>query len=232
MDNQDKHYSSENRISFRIVGMYILLGGLWITLSDWFVSSLSTDPEVLARISAFKGLAFIMFTASLLYVFIRKDIKRLKTILNRLKWTEEKFNNLSDNIDMILWFIDPRNMNIIYLNRGFEKITGFKKEDFYGPLDKWRSLIYPDDRKEAELEFDKWIRDGARMPWNFEYRILDADGNIKWVSNAAAGIFDDNGKLVSISGIIKDTTEVMFKSEELRKSAFLRKFIYSSSNSP
>ncbi|HEX2983926.1 MAG TPA: PAS domain-containing protein [Ignavibacteriales bacterium] len=219
MDNQDKNYSSENRISFRIVGMYILLGGLWITLSDWFVSSLSTDPEVLARISAFKGLAFIMFTASLLYVFIRKDIKRLKTVLNRLKWTEEKFNNLSDNIDMILWFIDPRNMNIIYLNRGFEKMTGLKKEDFYGPLDKWRSLIYPDDRKEAELEFDKWIRDGAGMPWNFEYRIIDADGNIKWVSNAAAGIFDDHGKLVSISGIIKDTTEVMFKSEELRKSA-------------
>lgn len=219
MDNQDKINSSENRISIRIVGMYILLGGLWITLSDWFISSLISDHDVLSRISSLKGLVFILFTASLLYVFIRKDIKRLKIILNRLKWTEEKFNNLSDNIDMILWFIDPRNMNIVYLNRGFEKITGFKKEDFYGPLEKWRALIHPEDKENAKRDFDNWIKEGAKEPGNFEYRIFDIYGNIRWVSNDATGIFDDDGRLVSISGIIKDTSELMLKSEELRKSA-------------
>src|SRR6266508_5783505 len=54
----------------RIVTVYAILGGLWITFSDMLVLSIVSDPQLITKISIAKGFLFITVTAIFLYALI------------------------------------------------------------------------------------------------------------------------------------------------------------------
>ena len=68
--------SSRSEI-IRIVAVYSLFGALWIYLSDTVLGWLFSDPVIITRISMYKGLLFIVLTASLLYVLIKRYVNRI-----------------------------------------------------------------------------------------------------------------------------------------------------------
>jgi hypothetical protein len=55
-----------------IAAIYALIGGAWILLTDWLTLRYTHNPEVLARIQMFKGIGFIIVTATTLYLMLRK----------------------------------------------------------------------------------------------------------------------------------------------------------------
>lgn len=70
--------------ALRVVGLYTLLAGAWIALSDHVLEAMISDPALLVRISMFKGGAFVLATAGLLYVLLRRifgDTARALTAL-------------------------------------------------------------------------------------------------------------------------------------------------------
>ena len=72
--------SWKNRLAIlRTVGIYALFGSLWILFSDTVLVHVTRDPDMLQRISVFKGLAFILVTAFLLYHLINLHVRRMKT---------------------------------------------------------------------------------------------------------------------------------------------------------
>jgi PAS domain-containing protein len=71
--------------TFRIVVIYVIVGGLWIYLSDTVLGWLIRDPETMIRIAVFKGLLFIGLTASILYYLIHSYVKELSASEEDLK---------------------------------------------------------------------------------------------------------------------------------------------------
>jgi PAS domain S-box-containing protein len=55
-----------------IVLAYALFGGLWIFGSDWLLGQLIADAALIARVSAYKGWAFVAITSVLLYRVLRR----------------------------------------------------------------------------------------------------------------------------------------------------------------
>ncbi|HSP01476.1 MAG TPA: hypothetical protein VLN90_08460, partial [Thioalkalivibrio sp.] len=58
------------RAALRIVIIYLVLGILWILLSDRVLATLVDDPALLSWLQTFKGWAYVLVTALLLYALI------------------------------------------------------------------------------------------------------------------------------------------------------------------
>jgi anti-sigma regulatory factor (Ser/Thr protein kinase) len=62
--------SSRRLIPLKIVVIYLLVGGLWILLSDRLLAALVSDPAALSRLQTVKGWFYVLITAILLYGLI------------------------------------------------------------------------------------------------------------------------------------------------------------------
>ncbi len=71
-------YSVEKRdaSAVRITLIYIVVSALWIFLSDLLLLGVR-NPRLLVSLSIVKGLAFVLITAALLYMLVKRAIKRI-----------------------------------------------------------------------------------------------------------------------------------------------------------
>lgn len=60
----------------KIITIYSVVGGLWIYFSDALLRKFVSDRDTLSHLSVYKGLAFIVLTASLLYVLISRYLSK------------------------------------------------------------------------------------------------------------------------------------------------------------
>lgn len=63
-------------LALRTASLYGLVGALWIVLSDRLLVALISDPRTVNRLQTYKGWAFVSVTAVLLYVTLRRQLKR------------------------------------------------------------------------------------------------------------------------------------------------------------
>ena len=74
----------ERKATIRIVAIYAVFGGVWIYCSDTVMGFITRDPDLLQRISVFKGLSFILITSLLLYHLINRQVRRMTDVDDRL----------------------------------------------------------------------------------------------------------------------------------------------------
>lgn len=60
-----------------IAGLYVLLGIVWILLSDHAVIRIADDPDTLAILQTYKGLAYVIVTGGLLYLGVHLFLRVL-----------------------------------------------------------------------------------------------------------------------------------------------------------
>ena len=66
----------------RIAAIYAVIGGLWILFSDSVLAMLVADPEMITRLSIYKGWLYVLATALLLHWMIRQYVSgRRETLL-------------------------------------------------------------------------------------------------------------------------------------------------------
>jgi response regulator RpfG family c-di-GMP phosphodiesterase len=63
----------------RIVLIYVVLGGLWIFLSDLFIDARFAEPAARATAQLFKGWGYVLVTGVLLYFLIRHAVRRMES---------------------------------------------------------------------------------------------------------------------------------------------------------
>lgn len=62
---------------FRITLIYLIAGGLWISLSDRVVALIVSDPASITWLQTAKGWTYIAATAAILFVLVRRDFHRI-----------------------------------------------------------------------------------------------------------------------------------------------------------
>jgi diguanylate cyclase (GGDEF)-like protein/PAS domain S-box-containing protein len=118
---------------------------------------------------------------------------------------------LADNIPECLWLHDLREREVVYVNPGYEMITGYRPDE---RLDDWRKLfhcVHVDDVvRFAEAQ--------ARAPFGGleeEFRIRRPDGELRWVHLHTFAIRDAEGLIAGIGGIIRDVSGIVEQKAEL-----------------
>lgn len=142
--------------------------------------------------------------------------KTLSDTYSSLKESEQRFRQLAESINEVFWLCSPDLKNIYYLNPAFEKLWGLKSEAVYDNPKLWVKSVHPDDIEMvvSDLENLKFLKGHIDFT---EYRIIQINGEIRWVKPRAYPIHDENGELIRIAGIIEDITERKRADEELRK---------------
>jgi signal transduction histidine kinase len=85
----DKPKKTKN-FATRITIMYVLLGSVWILFSDRLMFFFFTGNQTLSIISTYKGWFFVLFTGTLLFSLVKRELKKRNAIEEQLKSAKDK----------------------------------------------------------------------------------------------------------------------------------------------
>ncbi|MCU9612547.1 EAL domain-containing protein [Caldibacillus lycopersici] len=134
---------------------------------------------------------------------IIQDISARKKVENRLQESESRFQRISDTLEVGIFSHDVLTDTCLFASKGFEKITGYSVEALESFV-TWESIVHPEDLEMYNTEQLK-IKNGESL--TIEYRIIDKQENNVWVLDQSLPVFNENGKLIRIDGILTDITE-------------------------
>ncbi|MEO8823061.1 MAG: PAS domain-containing protein [Ginsengibacter sp.] len=146
------------------------------------------------------------------------DVTERENALEQLKESKEKLHAAQRIANLGYWKHDLKKQNI-YWSDELYNIAGKNKKTFIPTLEAFGELIHPDD-KENYYKIRKETFEG-KIDNEIEYRIIGADGNIKWMHQFGKIIRDENGNPIIFEGTAQDVTtkkllEVSLEESNLR----------------
>ena len=94
-------------------------------------------------------------------------------------------------------------------------LCGYPASDFIdNAVRTYGSIIYPDDRPYVVEEIDRALEVGA--PYALQYRVLHADGDVRWVSERGRAILGESGERlwVRFKKLLKACEEQMYRAAQ------------------
>jgi PAS domain S-box-containing protein len=123
-----------------------------------------------------------------------------------LRERERQISTLMDNLPAMVYRCrNEKDWPLAFASTGSLELTGYSPADFIGRKVCFNDIILQEDREGVWNEVQKSL--SQRRKFEITYRINTADGEIKWVRETGQGVFDSEGKVISIEGICSDVTE-------------------------
>ncbi len=117
----------------RIALLYAFIGGLWILFSDELVGFFfKNNPDIIIRISLYKGWGYVAVTAWLLYLAIRQLSTNLRESREITLTAEKKFAITLSLLPEAIAIAGKADGRYIEINDGFVKLMGYTKEETIG----------------------------------------------------------------------------------------------------
>jgi PAS domain S-box-containing protein len=138
------------------------------------------------------------------------DVTNQQKALEALRRSEEKYRELVENINDVLFTID-RKGRIIYISPVVESVFGYRSREMLAK--RFYDFVDADDRLRVESEFEKVFRENAVVS---EYRLIGKSGQTKWCRSSARPIMT-NGRPIGVQGILADITQSKQLEEQLRR---------------
>ncbi|MFQ6573456.1 GGDEF domain-containing protein [Pseudomonas sp. UM16] len=136
----------------------------------------------------------------------------------RLSEREQLFSSLLDSVNAVLWAFDWQSRQVLYVSPAYERIFGRPAGLLLADFNEWRDSIYPDDLDYAERSLAEVLVKGAVE--DREYRIIDANGQIRWLSDKCfINQQADSNQRVIVVGMAEDITEKKRLEGELQRLA-------------
>lgn len=127
--------------------------------------------------------------------------------------SEERFRQIAENIDDIVWVADLNNPHLLYINPAFETVFGLPRGPLYSDLSAYNWTVHPEDRERV----DRLMRERGQGGYaNFEYRIVRKDGTVRWIRTRSFPIRDTEGTAYRLAGVAEDITERKRAETDLR----------------
>ena len=97
---------------------------------------------------------------------------------------------------------NDRDWTMRFITDGVRALTGCTPEDFTSGKQHWNDLIHPADRERVWHEIQAAL--SARSPYQLEYRLQVADEVERWVWEQGAGVFNSEGEVEALEGMVVD----------------------------
>lgn len=147
----------------------------------------------------------------------KSDITERKQIEEKLRFNEERLLLIFNVTQIGFWDWDLEN-DLWYASPIYYTMLGYKPES--GPSDRtiWLNRIHPEDREMVREKInDVLIHKGDN--YNYEARMLHADGSYRWHQVIGCTVAKNNdGKVMRLVGIRKDITDYKLSEQSLKKS--------------
>ena len=134
---------------------------------------------------------------------------------NAIKNPGRTLSTLIGNLPGIVYrCANDSNWTMEYINGDCLNLTGYANEDIENNRKlSYADLIHPEDRDQVWENVQKGLK--QKQPFKLEYRIISAQGLIKWVWEQGRGVFSEEGELQALEGFITEITEQKQTEKEL-----------------
>jgi sigma-B regulation protein RsbU (phosphoserine phosphatase) len=107
---------------------------------------------------------------------------------------------------------------LVYISENLSQ-WGFSAADFLAGRKGFDDLLHPDDRERVVAEIDQCRLEEVEE-YTQEYRIITADGEVRWVSDETSVVTDEAGRRIYNQGVLVDVTASKRAREALEASEF------------
>ena len=90
------------RLAFRASLIYALVAGLWILLSGRALIAFVADPDTRSKLEIYKGWAFVVVTAGLLYLTLRNQLRQWEKEAAERKQAEAALSESDERFHALL----------------------------------------------------------------------------------------------------------------------------------
>jgi PAS domain S-box-containing protein len=129
-----------------------------------------------------------------------------------LRESEERFRTLAERGPLLAWEADARTWQFTYVGPRAADVLGYAVDDWYRP-DFWVAHLHPDDRA-STIEYRRQ-QSATAVDYEFEYRMLAADGEPVWFQDVVHVVRDGGGPRL-LRGFMIDISERK-RAEEARQ---------------
>jgi PAS domain S-box-containing protein len=144
---------------------------------------------------------------------IARDITEQIAAEEALRRSEERFQLLANKAhDAIFRYELMPSPHFAYISPAIRDITGYAPDDYYQVPDFGLRMVHPDDRPILE----SMARGEIPLGKPISLRWRRKDGSIVWTEECDVPIYDEDGTLVALEGIVRDVTERKMAEEALR----------------
>ena len=99
-----------------------------------------------------------------------------------------------------------QNWTMQYVSKGCFNLTGYPSESLLYNRDlSYNDLISPEYREVLRKEWERILV--QRQPFKYEYEIITATGEKKWVLEMGQGVYNDDGEVEALEGIVLDISD-------------------------
>lgn len=139
------------------------------------------------------------------YVIGRKKAEKA------LKESEEKFRQLAENIDQVLWLSTGE--DILYVSPSYERLFGRKIDEFYLDPKVIFKSVHPEDFTRFMHQYSQAYLKNKNV--EIEYRIILPNNQVRWLNVKTFTFTTDNEDDRRTVGIAEDITKLKKLSDEI-----------------
>ena len=152
-----------------------------------------------------------------------RDITSQRLAEEALKESEKKFRDLIERQNDVLYRMSLPDGAYEYVSPAAVSVFGYSpKEIIDNPL-FIQDIIHPDYIDYFQKEWPA-LKEGKVRPI-YEYKLIDPEGNDRWIVQSNIGVFDHQGNIIAIEGICRDVTECKQVEEVLKQEATWRRIL-------
>jgi PAS domain S-box-containing protein len=178
----------QSRSAFRVVLYYLVFGIGWIAISDRVLEQLVLDPHRLSTLQTYKGWAFVLASALLIYLTIQRELRAGLKTDQALRESEEKYHSLIETANDAVFIIDAHTGIILDTNKractllGLPRntIIGMHQQEIHPPeqADKCRKILEALVNKSGVITGDLCVfhREGRTIPVEVSGTIVERGG--------------------------------------------------------
>lgn len=137
-------------------------------------------------------------------------------LLDGLRGDSVNYQSFIENLPVLFYVVSPHPpYSPQYVSPAF-KLFGYPLEDWTNDPDIWLRVIHPEDRERVFDETVVSTKSGEDV--DYEYRVIDAAGRVRWVRDRGSLIRDDNGNVIYREGVMLEVTARKRTEAALRES--------------
>jgi diguanylate cyclase (GGDEF)-like protein/PAS domain S-box-containing protein len=121
-----------------------------------------------------------------------------------IRKSERYLSNILNSVEEVIWTASAPDFKVSHVNAAIEKLSGISPQTFMNDGDSWVKLIHVDDRAKAQLAISE-VFNTSRV--EVEYRIVLADGHVRWVSDRRHLVYAEQGVPAELVCVIRDETD-------------------------
>jgi len=115
---------------WRITGIYLVIGFLWIVVSDIALLGQATNIEAMRILQTYKGWIFVAVTGWLFYFFLKQSIRRARKENVELTPKYDFYRHLFAGYHQAVWIYDCDKKEILEVNDAALSFLGYSRQEF------------------------------------------------------------------------------------------------------